>query len=140
MSTYELQVYKTGIWNVDSYFDDRDLALSEADKLDLSGKHLGVRILQEDYDEGSNISSCRVIFSKMRQSGETEDWRATAKRSSSKAGGAHAGHGGDRPRRRRQSPGRKKKTSLYIIFGIGLVVVIGGAIAMMGLHEIAEAM
>lgn len=141
MSTFELQVYKTGIWNVDSYFDDRDLALSEAEKLDETRRHAGVRILQEDYDEGANISSCRVIFSKMRQSNDADSWRAQAKQApAARPGGSVRGPvaGKSRARGNRQSTAKKSKSSLYLLLGIGLIVLIAGAAAMIGLQEIAK--
>ena len=50
MSTFEIQVYKNGNWNVDSYFVDRDVALSEAGRLDEAVRHLGVRVVEENYD------------------------------------------------------------------------------------------
>ena len=76
MSTFEIQVYKSGNWNVDSYFDDREIALSEAERINGSGRHAGVRILQEDYNEASNETKSRVVFSKTVESDENQEARA----------------------------------------------------------------
>lgn len=135
MNTFELQIYKSGIWAVDSYFDDRELAMSEAEKLEKSAKHAGVRILQEDYDEGANVSNCRVIFSKMRQSDENQDWRVTARRTSMTRAGVN---GGDLPIRRQRPSPKKSNTSLYIGLAVAFIVLIAGAAAMIGLQEIAK--
>ena len=136
MSTFEIQVYKSGVWNVDSYFDDRDIAMSEAERLDVSGRHAGVRLLQEDFDETSNRSKCRVVFSKMRQSEESQDWRVQAKRASMVRTSAAKG-GTARPRRNRTSRS-KSNASIYIGLIVAFMVLIAGAAAMIGLQEIAK--
>jgi hypothetical protein len=51
VSTFEVQIYKRGIWHVESFFDDRALVLSEAERLYETGRHAGVRVLQENYDD-----------------------------------------------------------------------------------------
>ena len=38
MKTYELQVYQNGAWKFDSYFDQRDMVLSEAERIDQFGQ------------------------------------------------------------------------------------------------------
>ena len=62
MSTFEIQVYKSGNWNVDSYFDDRDVALSEAGRLDESVRHSDVCVVEENYDESSDQTTTKSIF------------------------------------------------------------------------------
>ncbi len=136
MSTFEIQVYKSGNWNVDSYFDDREIAMSEAERINGSGRHAGVRILQEDYDEASNKSKCRVVFSKTRQSDENQEWRVQAKRASMTRTSATKG-GNARPSRRRSSP-KRSNASLSIGLIVAFMVLIAGAAAMIGLQEIAK--
>ena len=137
MSTFEIQVYKSGGWNVDSYFDDREIAMSEAERLNESGRHAGVRILQEDYDEASNSSKCRVVFSKTRLSDASQEWRVQAKRTSMAKNGASA-EGGNAPPSRRRSLPKNSSTSLYIGLVVAFMVLIAGAAAMIGLQEIAK--
>ena len=138
MSTFEIQVYKSGDWNVDSYFDDREIALSEAERLNESGRHAGVRILQEDYDEASNRSKCRVVFSKTRLSDANHEWRVQANRAAmarDKGGSAKGGHA--RPSRRRSSA-KGSSANFYIGLVVAFMVLIAGAAAMIGLQEIAK--
>ena len=139
MSTFELQIFKSGNWSVDSYFDDRDLAMSEAEKIDGSGRHAGVRILQEDYDEPTNKSNCRVIFSKMRQTAENQEWRVQAQRAARRrTAGEQGDHDGELRIRRRRPASKKSNTSLYIALAVAFVLLIAGAAAMIGLQEFAK--
>lgn len=62
MRAFEIQVYTSGRWNIDSIFDDRDLALHEAKRMDTSGRHVGVRVVEETYDEEQDRTSSRTIF------------------------------------------------------------------------------
>ena len=139
MSTFELQVYKSGNWNVDSYFDDREIAMSEAERLNGSGRYLGIRLMQEDYDESSNMSSCRVVYSKMRQSEANQEWRTQAKRASSSRTAAPRDDN-FRPTRRGRPPTTKKSSnaSLYVGLAIAFFVLIAGIAAMIGLQEIVK--
>ena len=137
MSTFEIHVYKSGVWNVDSYFDDREIAVSEAERLNTSGRYAGVRILQEDYDDVSNKSTCRVVFSKMRQTDDNQSWRVGAKRASMARAGPDRSAAAARPRRSRSSPKSSNK-SLYIGLVVAFLVLIAGAAAMIGLQEIAK--
>lgn len=140
MSNFEIQVYKSGNWNVDSYFDDRDTAMSEAERLNGSGKHPGVRILQEDYDEKTNTSNYRVIFSKLQQSelgrerpGQTKRTPATRNSTASKdVKGAK-----ERPTRKR-STAKQSGIGLYKGLTIAVVILLAGVAAMIGLQEIAK--
>lgn len=139
MSTFEIQVYKGGIWSVDSYFDDREIAMSEAERLNESGRHAGVRILQEDYDEASNESKCRVVFSKTLNQHSDQDWRVQAKRTSmTRTSAGTTGNGsGARPARRR-SAARRSNTGFYVGLVVAFIVLIAGIAAMIGLQEIAK--
>lgn len=62
MRAFEIQVYNAGKWNIDSIFDDRELALHEAQRMDHSGRHVGVRVVEEVYDEEKDRTSSRTIF------------------------------------------------------------------------------
>ncbi len=61
MDTYELQVYQNGGWQFDSYYDDRDLVLSEAERIDAAGRYLGVRVREERFNEERESSSYKTI-------------------------------------------------------------------------------
>lgn len=62
MSTFEIQVYNSANWNVDSYFDDRDVVLSEAGLLDEVVRHSGVRVVEENHEKFSDQPTNISIF------------------------------------------------------------------------------
>ena len=142
MSTFELQTFHAGKWAVDSYFDDRDLAMSEAERLDNSPRHSGVRVLQEDFDDGSDRSTVRVIFTKVKDGGETDGgWRGQVKKPSQKpsqkaSGTRAASNGGTKSKRQ---PKKQHGTSnLYWIISIAVILLLAGVAAMIGLQEFAK--
>ena len=126
MSSFEIQVYKSGIWNVDSYFDDRDMAISEAEGINESGRHSGVRVMQENFDENTNTSNYRVLFSKTQsmdqgrgKSSQTKRSPATKNAAATKTATKNAAaaktatkDSKDRPSRTRSSA-KKSGTGLY---------------------------
>lgn len=139
MSTFELQTFHAGKWDVDSYFDDRELAMSEAEKLDVGGRHSGVRVLQEDFSEDSNRSRVRVIFSKMKDAsgGGDDDWRVKIQREKQRASGMRGGDEGEmRGRGRRRQP--KSRSNMYLVISIGIIILLAGVAAMIGLQEFAK--
>jgi hypothetical protein len=144
MSAFELQTYKGGKWEIDSYYDDRELALSEAERLDVGGRHGGVRVVEENYDEATNRSTYNVVFSKMKRiAGGTDDWRTKAKRAprtSRRSGAAGAAPGGEMHPRSRPRPAPKRNANLYIIIVLAAVLLFGGIAAMIGLQEVAKIM
>ena len=62
MKAYEIHTFKDGVWKIDSVFDDRDLAVHEATKIDEGSRYAAVRVIEENYDEVSNLTTTRTIF------------------------------------------------------------------------------
>ena len=46
MRSYEIQTFKDGKWRLDSIFDDRELAILEAKKIDEGTRYAGVKVLE----------------------------------------------------------------------------------------------
>ena len=59
---YEIHTFAGGKWKVDSVFDDRDLALFEASRIEGSGRHTGVRVVEEEFDESTQRTRVRTIY------------------------------------------------------------------------------
>ena len=139
MSAFELQIYKAGKWEIDSYYDDRDLALSEAERLNVTGRHGGVRVVEENYDEATNRSSYHVVFTKLKRiDNGKDDWRAKAQRTSRRASSAGAMPPGEARLRSRPQAAPKRRTNVYVVVIIALVLLFGGIAAMIGLQEVAK--
>jgi len=125
MSAYELQVYQNGGWQFDSYFDNRELVLSEAERLDAAKRYLGVRVLEEIYNEEKQSSSYKTIFSRLRRNEEVGGGKgrsASASRTSAPPGaGMYASRrGGGRP-----APAKSSGSIVWPLIGGIFLVVIG---------------
>ncbi len=149
MDTYELQVYQNGSWQFDSYYDDRDLVLSEAEMIDAAGRYLGVRVLEERFNEERQTSSYATVFSRLRKNDEiggspSRDARAgtagaagaaASGASERSSGGARTGAGERKSGGARTGARKSKKAGgnvtwllmggiAMVVIGIGLIIVL----------------
>jgi hypothetical protein len=62
MKAFEIHTYQSGKWKIDSVFDDRDLAMFEASRMDESGRYSGVRVIEEIFVEQTQQTRTRTIF------------------------------------------------------------------------------
>ena len=108
--SFEVYSLREGHWNLDSVYDHREQALHEArDLLDRRNRR-AVKVIRENYDDDTEITVSRTIF--------TED------------------RGVDKPKPRRHKPGpslrsaaaRKKKNgdSDFVRYVVILVLSVGG--------------
>jgi hypothetical protein len=130
MKTYELQVYQNGGWQFDSYFDNRDLVVSEAERLETAARYLGVRVIEETFNEDRQASTYSTIFSRLKQNDEVLN---TAK--SALKGNQGAEQVSNRPR---AGPRKAKKSNgsvAWLLIGGAAMVIIGifAIIALRGL-------
>ncbi|MEE9544010.1 MAG: hypothetical protein V3V55_00235 [Rhodospirillales bacterium] len=64
--SYEIYSYKSGNWVIDSVHDDKAMALHQAKLLIGSPHHIGIRVIEESYDEASDKTVSKVIFKKQK--------------------------------------------------------------------------
>lgn len=62
MTAFEIHTYQGGRWKIDSVFDDRDLAMFEAQRMDESGRFSGLRVVEEIFYCETNETKTRTIF------------------------------------------------------------------------------
>jgi len=62
MVSFELHTYLGGNWKIDSIFDDRSLAMSEAKRIEERGRTAAVRVVEEVYDEVTQEVQSRTIY------------------------------------------------------------------------------
>lgn len=62
MVVYEIHTYRDGAWKIDSIFDDRDLSVLEAHRMERSLRYAGVRVIEETYDEATDKTVTRTIY------------------------------------------------------------------------------
>jgi hypothetical protein len=72
MVAFELQTYQGGNWKIDSIFDDRDLAVMEAQRLGKSDRYSAVRLIEEAYNPETQNTTTRTIFRTSRLQGEND--------------------------------------------------------------------
>ncbi len=78
MRAYEIHTFTNGRWKIDSVFDDKELALFEAQRMDGSTRYSGVRVVEEAFDENDNKTSARTIYRGTKAS-QANDKDLTAK-------------------------------------------------------------
>ena len=62
MRAFEIHTFRGGKWKIDSVFDDKDLALFEARRMDESSRYSGVRVIGENFNESSQETVTRTLF------------------------------------------------------------------------------
>lgn len=62
MKAFEIHTYQSGKWKIDSVFDDRDLAMFEAQRMDQSGRYTSIRVVEEIYVEATQETKTRTIY------------------------------------------------------------------------------
>ncbi len=74
MRAFEIHTFHKGRWKIDSVFDDRELAVFEAKRMDDSGRYSGVRVVEETFDEQKQKTATRTVYrgSKATQANEDE--------------------------------------------------------------------
>lgn len=140
MDTYELQVYKNGSWQFDAYYDDRDLVLSEAERVDAAGRYLGVRVLVEKFNEERQSSSFSTIFSRLKKNDEIGGSSSQGARGSiTEAATSDAGarkSGGARTRKGSRKSKKSGGTVTWTLMG-GIALVVIGIAMILALREFA---
>ena len=127
--------------------------LSDAARLDQAGRYMGVRVLEELFDEESQTSNYKTIFSWLRWVGDgpvAKSAKPAAKPGAVRAGGngakSHAGGNGPKsraggatmlPRQIQRRGSEKSGTSRLLLLGIAAVLVLVGIGAVIALRSIA---
>ena len=62
MKAFEIHTFHSGRWKIDSVFDDRELAVLEARRINAGNGQLGVRVVEEEFDEQSRRTMMRTVF------------------------------------------------------------------------------
>lgn len=62
MILFEIHTFRDGKWKIDSVFDDKELAIYEAQRMEKGGRFSAVRVIQEIYDEETQRTSIRTVY------------------------------------------------------------------------------
>ena len=115
---YEVQTFEEGSWQIASMFDDNELALIEARRLEEGLRRRETRVVEETHDEESNRTKSKVVYTSPKIRPEA---------------GASVGDTKPQPvmrdyprTRRKPSAGKKKQPGLiWICLKLFLIVVVG---------------
>ncbi|NKB22312.1 MAG: hypothetical protein GKS01_17635 [Alphaproteobacteria bacterium] len=138
MRSYEIQVFKAGKWEFDSYFEDRESAMFDADQLVADVRIQGVRVLKENYNQESNIAKCDVIFTRMRNKNGPGDWRNKARKKSENTTAPSVRHERARQPVRRKKPVKKRNSPVLALVTFALILLVGGMATLYGLGGFPE--
>ena len=134
MRAFEIQTYHDGKWRIDSVFDDRELALFEARRVDEGSRYSGVRVIEEIYDEVSDLTTTRTIF----RGGRAERQERARKVAASRSVAEPAGNAEKERQRRTRKPPPAKSSSILIPVLILTLLVVAGLAALLGLQQLAQ--
>lgn len=119
---YEVHTHEHGSWQIASMFDDKELALIEARRIEEGLRHRETRVVEETHDEESGRTKSKVIYSSPKI--RTPEGAATHPE---KPGGPATVREYPKPRRRR-SAATEKSPSL-VVAGLTFLLILGFGIA-----------
>jgi len=142
LRAYEIHTFTGGKWKIDSVFDDRDLALFEATRMKESGRHAGIRVVEEEFDELTQKTRMRTIYRGSKA--EHADTAALEKAKEIRLQVAQQKTliADDKQRRKIEAvrAAKARKTNPFRLIGLFMVIAllgIGAMIALRFLHDMA---
>lgn len=136
MKAFEIHTFQSGKWKIDSVFDDRDLALFKAQRMDESGRYTGIRVIEEIYVESTQETKTRTIFRGSKVEQANAEQLQKAKQTRANAAKAKKKPQGDVAQRKAAAKRRKvkKKSNPVRLIVITLIIAIAAGGAMFGLQ------
>lgn len=132
MRAYEIHTFQAGKWQIDSVFDDRELALVEAGRMDEGGRYAGIRVVEEEFDELTEKTKVRTIFRGSKVAQEN----AAALEKSKETRKAQASQGKMRQQAEAARAGKARNTNPYLLIGLFAVITLLGIGAVIGLRSL----
>lgn len=131
MKAFEIHTYQSGKWKIDSVFDDRDLAMFEAQRMDESGRYTGIRVVEEIYVEATQETKTRTIYRGSKIAEANAEQLRKSKENRLNKGKATKKRQADTVQRKRAAQKRKIKKKAgpvrLIMIMIMILVLAGGA-------------
>ena len=134
--SFELQTYVGGTWKIDSVYDDRQLAVYEAQRLQAGGRYSAVRVVEERFDHDSGRITSKTVFRASKTeapNAEALERQKAARREVQEARRA-AGVGEFKKRGRPAAQPRQSAPSAVTLTLIFAAVMIAGVGAIIGLR------
>ena len=141
MKAFEIHTYQGGKWKIDSVFDDRDLAMFEAQRMDESGRFSGLRVVEEVFNVQSNETKTRTIFRGSKVEAHNASVAETQKQVRAKATqqrSQRAYKDAVRKKQKALKAKRRKSNPIKLLVLLLLLVLagIGGMVGLQLLHKV----
>ena len=130
MRAYEIHTYKDGKWKMDSVFDDRELAVFEAKKITEGSRYSGVKVIEENYDELTNLTTTRTLF----RGGAAREERYNKPAANAKPGAQRTGTAKERNRKGGGKSNRKNQSNILVPVLVLLAILAAGFALLFGLR------
>jgi hypothetical protein len=62
MVVFEIHTFRDGVWKIDSVFDDKELAVVEAQRMERAGRYSALRVVEESFDESTEKGNTRTVY------------------------------------------------------------------------------
>lgn len=62
MVVFEIHTFREGVWKIDSVFDDKELAVVEAQRMERAGRYSAIRVVEETFDENTEKGNTRTVY------------------------------------------------------------------------------
>jgi hypothetical protein len=139
MRAFEIHTFQGGKWKIDSVFDDRQLAMFEAKRMDGSNRYAGVRVVEEIFDESSKRAITKTIFRGGRANAVLERGPPPpVQKRARRPGAQRGGVGQDRRRKGRRHPAQSGESGIAKPLILLFVVTLCGIAAMVGLQYLQK--
>lgn len=131
---YEVQVYESGNWQIASMFNEKELALMEARRIEEGIRRRETRVVEESHDEDSGRTRSKVVYT-------TPQLRTDQPQAAAKAPQAPAANKNPAPRgaQAERTPGRRPRPApqqsgpnmtmivltFFLIVCLGVVGIVG---------------
>jgi hypothetical protein len=132
--SFELHTYTGGVWKIDSVYDDRQIAVYEAQRVHAGGRYSAIRVVEERFDADSGKITSKTVFRASKTeaaNADTMERQKTTRREVREARRAAGNRefkesAAGRPRLPRKSgPGPVALTLLFgviVLAGIGMII------------------
>jgi hypothetical protein len=141
VKAFEIHTFNAGKWKVDSVFDDRTIAIFEAQRMDGSGRFAAIRVIEEDFNEQNNRTTTRTIFRGSKADAENQAQLDRSRKAREQATARDAGKAANAEfRTPRKRNAQAEGTNPYFIVGILTLLGLAAIGALIGLQYARGAM
>jgi hypothetical protein len=135
MKAFEIHTFQSGKWKVDSVFDDRSLAIFEAQRMEGSNRFAAIRVIEEDYDGENNRTTTRTIFRGTKVAAENADALDRSRKARDEASALRqAGDAAKYEMRRQRHVRLQQQSNPYLLVGIVTFLGLAAIGALIGLQ------